>query len=143
MKPVHFIDKLEHKTIVDAIARAESRTSGEIRVYISHRTIADAVKAAQIRFDKLGLRKHKHRNCVLIYLAPKSRVFAVIGDTAVHEKCGDGFWREVTTTMEEHLGKDSPTTAVVHAVEKVGELLAAHFPPHGHHKMRDDFVTEE
>lgn len=131
MKPAHFINKLEHKRIVEAIEQAEKHTSAEIRVYVSHREIADAVKAAQTRFDKLGMRKHKQRNGVLIYLAPKSRVFAVIGDTAAHEKCGDVFWQEIAATMKAHLGKDSPTTAILHAVEKAGALLAEHFPRTG------------
>src|SRR5579862_1282492 len=126
MKARHFVSKLDHDRILSAIANAEKKTSGHIRVYISHREAADAVASAQRRFDKLGM--NKRPKSALIYLAPESRVFAVIGDAAVHEKCGDGFWQEVTAAMTAHLKKESFTTAIVHGVEKVGELLAEHFP---------------
>ncbi len=145
MKARHFIKELDHKRILVAIKDAEKKTSGEIRVYISHREIGDVLRAANTRFDKLGMRKSKERNSVLIYLAPESRVFAVVGDTAVHEKCGDSFWQEVTATMASHLKDGSATDAIVHAVKKVGGLLADHFPatPGARSALVDGAVTEE
>ena len=91
------------------------------------------------------MRKTKERNAVLIYLAPESRVFAVIGDVEVHEECGDPFWREVTEMMAEHLKRDFATTAIVQAVNKIGDLLALHFPasPGAKSEPAEDVVTEE
>ena len=145
MKARHFLKTLDHSRILGAIREAEKKTSGQIRVYISHRKIADAVRSATLRFDKLGMRKTKERNAVLIYLAPESRLFAVIGDSAVHEKCGDAFWQEVVATMTEHLKKDSATEAIVHAVKKIGDLLAKHFPatPGAKNEPAQDAVTEQ
>jgi uncharacterized membrane protein len=145
MKARHFVKELDHSRILAAISDAEKMTSGQIRVYISHKQVEDAVKSAQIRFDKLGMRKTEGRNAVLIYLAPESRVFAVIGDAAVHEKCGDPFWQKVTADMTAHLRQGSATAAIVHAVKKVGELLAEHFPaaPGGKNALPDAAVTED
>ena len=123
-----FINQLDEAQIVAAIASAENKTSGEIRVYVTHHKITDALARAKLRFTKLGMEKTRHRNAVLIYLAPRSRKFAIVGDTGVHEKCGDGFWREVSTAMEQRLRNGQFSDAVLTAVEKVGELLIAQFP---------------
>src|SRR5579862_5624842 len=102
-----FLSKIEHDRVVAAIADAEKRTSGEIRVWISHRKIANALESGMRRFHKLGMHKAAERNGALVYIAPRSRVFAVIGDKAVHEKCGDAFWAEVTAQLTADLKKES------------------------------------
>jgi uncharacterized membrane protein len=124
-----FIRQLDEEKIVAAIAEAETRTSGEIRVYVSHRKIDDALARAQRRFVKLGMTKTAERNAVLIYFAPRVRQFAIIGDTGVHEKCGDIFWTEVTAQLSADLKSGPATEALVAAIRKIGDLLAAHFPP--------------
>ena len=88
-----FFNQLEHDEIIAAIRHAEMKTSGEIRVSISHKDVADPVAAARAEFEKLGMTRTHHRNGVLIFVAPRARKFAVIGDTAVHERCGDAFWQ--------------------------------------------------
>lgn len=123
-----FINQLDEAKIVAAIAAAENTTSGEIRVYITHHKVTDALARARLRFTKLGMEKTRQRNAVLIYLAPRSQQFAVVGDTGVHEKCGDDFWREVAAAMEQLLRSGQFTEAVLTGVEKVGALLAAQFP---------------
>ena len=70
----------------------------------------------------------KLRNGVLIYLAPRSRTFAVIGDTAVHDKCGDAFWRLLTAAMALHFKRGEFTEGLVHGIDRAGALLAEHFP---------------
>jgi uncharacterized membrane protein len=129
MKPHHFLKAVDHDRIVAAIAAAESRTSGEIRVYISRRKIDRALQEAGHCFTKLKMRRTPLRNAVLIFVAPVSHQFAVVGDTGVHAQCGDDFWREVVEVMEPSLKHGDFTEALVHGVEKVGSLLAAHFPP--------------
>jgi len=128
MKTQEFIDRLDEPKIVAAIAAAEQRTSGEIRVFVSHREPEDAMTRAQQRFEKLGMTRTRHRNAVLIYFAPRVRKFAVIGDTGVHEKCGPAFWEETVAEIGAHLRSERFTEAVLDAVGKVGALLAQHFP---------------
>jgi uncharacterized membrane protein len=92
MKTKHLFRELDHDRIMAAITEAEKHTTGEIRVYVSHRKVHDPRHAAVHQFAKMGLDKTKHRNAVLIFIAPESQNFAVIGDEAVHAKCGEGFW---------------------------------------------------
>jgi uncharacterized membrane protein len=115
--------------ILAAIADAERRSSGEIRVVIARHAVNDPVAAAQKHFEELGMTKTRERNGVLFFVAPRSRSFAVIGDTAVHEKCGDAFWRLLTAAMALHFKRGEFTEGLVHGIEKAGSLLAEHFPP--------------
>lgn len=129
MQPKEFIHKLDEEKVVAAIAAAEKKTSGEIRVYVSSKKREDAFDAGKNRFEKLGMTKTRDRNAVLIYFAPVTRKFAILGDTGIHAKCGDNFWQSITAEMSNMLKSDDFTGAVVHAVKRVGEALAEHFPP--------------
>ena len=120
--------KIDHARVVAAIRAAEQRTSGEIRVLLARQEAPDAVAAAKGHFERLGMTQTAARNGVMIFLAPRSRTFAVIGDTGVHEKCGKTFWTELAAAMETHFRGGDFTAGLVHGIERAGELLAAHFP---------------
>ncbi|HYR45806.1 MAG TPA: TPM domain-containing protein [Thermoanaerobaculia bacterium] len=124
----HFFSKLDSDRIVEAIAEAEKKSSGQVRVHVTHRKPENLEQRAERRFEKLGMTRTAHRNGVLIYIAPKLRRFRILGDTGVHEKCGDEFWKETAAEMESHFRRGEFTEGVVKGVQKAGELLAAHFP---------------
>jgi uncharacterized membrane protein len=128
MHPKQFIKQLPHDALVTAIREAEQKTSGQIRVLISHKSVADPVATAQKEFIRLAMEKSPERNSVLIFVAPRTQKFAVIGDEAVHAKCGDEFWRELAKAMTDYFRKSEFTEGIIHGVRKAGELLAAHFP---------------
>ena len=128
MHPQHFAKHLRHDHIVAAIRAAEQKTSGEIRVSISRKHIEDPVAAAQAEFLRLGLNRFPARNGVLIFVAPRAHQFAVIGDEAIHAKCGDEFWRKLADAMSGFFRKSEFTPGIIHGVQKAGELLAEHFP---------------
>jgi len=128
MKPKHFIDQLDDSRIVAAIGAAEQNTSAEIRVYVSHRKRHDALEAAKARFQALGMHKTRDRSAVLIYLVPHTHQLALWGDTAVHEKCGEDFWKDVVAGMTRQLKEGHLTEAIEHAVKEIGAILAKHFP---------------
>ncbi len=123
-----FVNRLTHERLHAAIRDAEARTSGEIRVLISHRAAPDPVAAAQRAFVRLGMERTRERNAVLLFVAPVSRTFAIVGDEGVHAKCGDAFWRELAGAMAGHFKRDAFTEGLVHGIARAGELLAAHFP---------------
>jgi len=129
MKHAEFISQLDSARIVAAISAAEKKTSGQLRVFISRRKCPDALAAAAKHFKSLGMEKTRERNGVLIFVAPKSRTFAICGDTAIHERCGEGFWTAVRDEMTAHLKELRYTDAILHAISRAGELLGAHFPP--------------
>jgi uncharacterized membrane protein len=128
MHPKAFSKHLQHDAIVAAIRDTQHKTTGEVRVCISPRHVADPVAAAQAEFLRLGMNQSPARNGVLIFVAPRAHKFAVIGDEAVHAKCGDVFWRELADAMSGYFRKSEFTPGIVHGIQKAGELLAEHFP---------------
>jgi uncharacterized membrane protein len=120
--------KIDDNRVVAAIAAAEQRTSGEIRVVVSPRKTDEPVVAAQKEFERLGMTKTAARNGVLIFVAPASHTFAVIGDSGVHEKCGQSFWAELAEAMTAQFKAGQFTEGLVLGIERAGALLATHFP---------------
>jgi uncharacterized membrane protein len=128
MKTKAFFSQLDHDRMVAAIVTAEKQTSGEIRVYVSHRKVNEVRHAALHHFQKLGMHRTKHRNAVLIFVAPESQNFFVAGDEAVHAKCGEAFWEQVAAKMQEQFRQARFTDGIVHGIQLAGKLLAEHFP---------------
>jgi uncharacterized membrane protein len=144
MKTGHFFSKLDSKRIVDAIGRAEAGTSGEIRVHVTRREPDDIEARARERFQKLGMTKTAERNAVLLYIAPRIQKFQILGDTGVHEKCGDGFWKETAEELSQAFRKGDFTGGLVAGIEKIGTVLKEHFPRRaGDHNELPDEVTED
>ena len=108
MKTKHFVDALEHPKITAAIADAERLSSGQIRVFITHHAVGDVLSRARERFTALGMEKTAARNGVLVFLAPESRKFAVVGDQGIHARCGgDGYWEKIVGETLRALLKES------------------------------------
>src|SRR6266566_4873709 len=63
MRSREFLSKLEHDRIVHAIREGESKTSGEIRVYVQRGKLkADPLIVAQKKFQRLQMHKTQQRN---------------------------------------------------------------------------------
>ena len=133
------IPPIDEARVTGAIAAAEARTSGEIRVFICSRKTDDPVRAATEQFERMNMTRTARRNGVLIFLAPASHTFAVIGDTGVHATCGDAFWRDLAATMGERFKQAQFTEGLVLGIERAGALLAQHFPrePGDHNELPD------
>jgi len=129
MHPKEFHEKVDEKRLIAAIADAERVTHGKIYVYVSHRPITDALASARQRFAKLGLaRLHEHRASVLIYIAPRTHKFAIVGDTAIHERCGDEYWNEIAEGLGKGLKGGDITAALLETVERLKGTMVEHFP---------------
>jgi uncharacterized membrane protein len=129
MRTKEFLGKLEHDAIVKAIRDAELKTSGEIRVFIQRGKLeGDPLPAAQKRFRKLGMHKTPERNAVLIFVAPRAHKFAIIGDEAIHHKCGEELWQRLVEKMREHFRNEKFSHALIEAIHEIGDALATHFP---------------
>ena len=145
MRTREFLSKVEHDRIVQAIREAESKTSGEIRVFIQRGKLnADPLVAAQKKFHQLRMHTTRERNAVLIFVAPRAHKFAVVGDKAIHEKCGDEFWRRIVDGMRVHFQNEKFSHALVEAIQEVGKALAAHFPgaPTNTNELPDDVLEK-
>lgn len=129
MRTKEFLSKLEHDRVVKAIREAESKTSGEIRVFVQRGELKDdPLIAAQKRFHRLGMQKTSQRNAVLIFVAPRAHKFAVVGDEGIHKTCGEVFWQRLVSSMREHFQHENFTQAIADAIHEIGDALAAHFP---------------
>jgi uncharacterized membrane protein len=128
MNPNSFLSQLDHDRIVAAIRDAETRSRGEIRVHASNRAVADAQREAATQFERLGMTSTQERSGVLIYVAPRSQRFAIVGDSGIHEKCGPDFWKLVAAAMEHDFREGRFTDGLVKGIAQAGEALAAHFP---------------
>src|SRR5215216_4941620 len=129
MRTREFLSKLDHDRIVDSIREAESNTSGEIRVYLKRGKLnAEPLVTAQKKFCELRMDQTVGRNAVLIFVAPRAHKFAVIGDKAIHEKCGEEFWLSIVERMRTHFKNEKFSHALVEAIREIGTVLATHFP---------------
>ena len=123
-----FFSRFDSDRIVAAIAAAERKTSAELRVHVTRRAPKDLDVRAQRRFHQLGMASTALHNGVLIYIAPRARQFRILGDTAIHAKCGDEFWKGVASVMEHHFRKEQFTEGVLVGIGLLGEELGRHFP---------------
>ena len=128
MKVEEFLKALDDGKISDGISAVEKTTTGEIRVYVCSKEISDVVAEAEKQFVKLGMANTELRNGVLIYFAPRSQKYAVIGDQGVHQRCGANFWQHITEEMTPLLKTGRFTDAILLAVKEIGEVLAKEFP---------------
>jgi uncharacterized membrane protein len=144
METKSFLQALDHDRIVAAIRDAEARSRGEVRVHVASRPVDDVQKAAERQFETLGMTKTAERNGVLLFVAPQSRNFAVVGDTAIHQRLGDAFWRDVAAAMEADFRAGRYTDGIVKGLARAGDALAAHFPREGGTDVNElpDDVTE-
>ncbi len=124
-----FLTKEERSLIVKSIEKAELNTSGEIRVHIeSVCKEEDPVKRAVYVFDKLKMYKTAQRNGVLIYLAYKSRKFAIIGDSGINEKVPAGFWDNAKDRLLTNLKEGKVVDGLCEAIDMAGVSLKNYFP---------------
>ncbi len=144
MKTRHFIHHLDHPRLEAAIRQAELRTSGEIVVIVHHRPVKDAVAAARAEFVRRRLHQTSRRNAVLLYVAPESQAFAILGDEGVHRECGAAFWSEVAAGMQESFRRGDHTAALLTGIERAGALLAEKFPaiPGDLNELPDRIIEE-
>lgn len=123
-----FIKRIDARRVEAAIKAAEQRTSAEIRIFISRQEAEDAPSEAARQFEKLGMHRTAGRNGVLIFVAPRSRTFAIVGDQAIHARGGDALWDGIASQTAAFFAGGDFTGGMIRAVEMAGESLARHFP---------------
>ena len=125
---VKLLDSQAQAQVVEALKAAESRTSGEIRVHVKRGVSKDALSDAKKMFHKLGMHRTKERSGVLLFIAWKSRNFAVLGDEGIHRKVGDLFWNRTRDRMQEKFSEGKLTEGILAGVDAAGEALKKYFP---------------
>jgi uncharacterized membrane protein len=124
-----FFKDEESASIVEAVRKAEHRTSGEIRVFIeSHCRYVDAIDRAAEIFLQLKMTETADRNAVLVYIATKDRQLAVLGDEGIHRKVGEQYWEEKVRSMIQSFNRNNYVEGIKHCIHAIGEALCNHFP---------------
>lgn len=143
MKVKHFLSALEHARVHGAIKAAEHGTSGDIVVFITHRRVSDPLAAANREFRKLRLETAANKDSFLIFLAPKSQRFALVGGTALHDAAGQAWWDDLSARLTRHFKEGRYTEGLVAAIEEAGRKLKAHFPAQGPDRTGQKDIVEE
>lgn len=129
MSLTDFLTEDEQRSIVAAIGSAEKCTSGEIRVHIEPKCLnSDPMKRAEKVFNQLGMFETRERNAVLIYLAYKSRKFAIIGDCGIHSRVPANYWDGEKNLLLNHLRENRAAEGICAVIASIGERLAEYFP---------------
>jgi uncharacterized protein len=61
-------------------------------------------------------------------VAPRAHKFAIVGDKAIHQKCGEELWQRLVERMREHFRNEEFSDDLVDAIREAGEALPFHFP---------------
>jgi uncharacterized membrane protein len=123
-----FLTQEEEQAIVAAIGVAEKNTSGEIRVHIEKETSIAAIDRAMEVFRNLNMENTQERNGVIIYVAVKSKQFAIYGDKGINEKVGHDFWDCTKDVMANQFKNGNFKQGLIDGILRAGEQLKMHFP---------------
>lgn len=128
MKQQEFLAALDQQRIVEAIATAEQRTSGEIRVHVQPKSRGEIRHVAEKTFERLGMTRTALRNGVLLFIASEEQRFVILGDRGIDEKVPAGFWDEIAAKLTSRFRAGEFTEGIVEAIHSAGDELQHDFP---------------
>jgi uncharacterized membrane protein len=123
-----FLTAEQEQLLIEAIKISEKNTSGEIRVHIEENTEKPPLERALEVFRFLKMDITEHRNGVLIYIAVKSKKFAILGDEGINNKVPKNFWHSEKELMLSYFKKGEFSKGIELAILEVGEKLKEFFP---------------
>ena len=130
-----FFTDAEKQRVVDAIRKAEKRTSGEVRVFVeSKNSYVDPMDRAAEIFYNLKMDKTDERNAVLLYIAINDKELALFGDEGIYKATGEEFWNASVKSMLTEITADDIIGGMVHCISTIGETLHEKFP---YNKLED------
>jgi len=128
-KKKEFFTEEEKQQLIEAIQKAEQRTSGEVRLFIESKCkFMDALDRAHQIFYQLKMYETELRNATLIYVAVKDRQAAVFGDEGIHQKVGGKYWEDVVSKMLLHFREQKLADGICQGINDLGEALVFYFP---------------
>lgn len=129
-KPKPLLSKEIQDQVLEAIRAAETRTTGEIRVFAEqHCAYMDPLDRAKEVFRELAMEKTERRNAILIYIALKDHQFAIFGDEQIYVKAGGPeFWQAAAIMLQQYLREGKTGMGLAACIGALGTALATHFP---------------
>jgi putative membrane protein len=99
------------------------------RPFISSRDMREEVEEAAIRaFYRSGINRTAGHTGILIYLSLFEHKVRVIADKAINDRVGQAEWQELVDIIIGGFHDREPGKALAKAVDRCGDILAAHFP---------------
>ena len=124
-----FLSKKDEEEIIEAIRKAESHTSGEVRVHLEKTNgEKDIFDRAMEVFHMLKMDNTKHDNGVLIYVAVEDHNFVIYGDKGINDVVPDDFWESTKDAIVEKFKKGEFKQGLVNGILTAGQQLKKHFP---------------
>jgi putative membrane protein len=100
-----------------------------VRLVVGRRAMSATVRArAEIAFREHGLARTAGRTGVLVFASLLEREVVVLGDAAVAAKLGDEGFRATVDGLVARIHEGRAADGFVEAVERLGAVLATHFP---------------
>jgi putative membrane protein len=81
------------------------------------------------QFLAQDLHTTKSRTGVLIFVSMAERFAAILPDTAIARKVDKQVWQGAVDVLVAHMDKKQPADGFVDAINRVGGVLAKHYPP--------------
>jgi putative membrane protein len=99
------------------------------RFFISRKEIDDEVKeAATTNFFDQGLYRTRDETGVLVLISVFERRVWVLADRGINARVPEGQWDDIVKMITDGIKQKRAADVICAAVEKIGALLAAHFP---------------
>ncbi len=127
-KTEDFLSVHDEQEVIEAIAKAEKNTSGEIRVHLEENSNMSSLERAKEVFNQLGMYKTELKNGVLIYINTTAHTLAIIGDEGINNMVDELFWETTKNTMIQHFKNGFYKTGLVEGILLAGEQLKKFFP---------------
>jgi putative membrane protein len=99
------------------------------RHFISRKEIdAEVKEAAVTHFFNHGLYRTRDKTGVLVLISVFERRVWVLADQGIDAKVPQGQWEDIVKMITDGIKQERAAEAICAAVEKMGDLLKAHFP---------------
>lgn len=119
---------LDETAIVAAIKKAESKTSGEIKVHIEPTLTKDPHERALEVFHFLKMTETKLSNGVLFYVAVESKTIVIYGDQGIDNVLPKDSWENIIMSILTYFRESKFKEGLIHGITLAGNVLATHFP---------------
>lgn len=123
-----FLTEEQEAEVVEAIRKAEKKTSGEIRVHIEKTSNGEIWDRAMEVFHLLKMDNTKQDNGVLIYVALDDRKFVIYGDKGINAVVPKDFWETTKDAIALQFKKGDYKQGLIDGILMAGRELQKHFP---------------
>jgi len=149
----NFLNQQEVAAVNNAVAEAEKKTSGEIKILVVKSSADFLGKSADQRADAradyeffdLGLDHTRDNTGILIMISLAERRVVVRASSTIDQFYDQSTWQTVVDVALKGIRNDDSASGICNAVQMCGEILSNHFPrqPDDVNEIPDEIVFKE